>query len=45
MDVFDENSPNLTFPTLYVLCHPVQSQLIKNLVRGANAKVSREKIT
>lgn len=45
MDAFDDNSQNLTFSTLYVLCHPVQSQLIKNLVWGANAKVSREKIT
>lgn len=36
---------NLTFSTLYILRYSLQSQLIKNLVWGANAEVSREKIT
>lgn len=36
---------NLTFSTLYILCYSLQSQLIKNLVWGANAEVSRKKIT
>lgn len=45
MDAFDENSQNLTFSTLYILCYSIQSQLIKNLVWGTNAQVSREKIT
>lgn len=36
---------NLTFSTLYILSHPLESQLVKNLVWGANAQVSGEKIT